>query len=40
MLGIFDGDIDEGMMEAGQGSGLINDLPDVATLMKTIGARL
>jgi enoyl-[acyl-carrier protein] reductase II len=36
MLGIFDGDIDEGMMEAGQGSGLINDLPDVATLMKRL----
>jgi enoyl-[acyl-carrier protein] reductase II len=32
-LGIFDGDADEGMMEAGQGSALIKDIPPVADLM-------
>lgn len=32
-LGIFEGNADEGMMEAGQGSGLINDIPTVNELM-------
>ncbi len=32
MTGIFEGDIDYGMMEAGQGSGLIKDIPYVETL--------
>jgi len=31
-LGIFEGDIDNGMMEAGQGSGLIKDVPTVKDL--------
>jgi len=32
MKGIFEGDLDYGMMEAGQGTGLIRDIPDVKTL--------
>lgn len=32
--GIFEGDIAEGMIEAGQGSGLIKDIPTVNNLMK------
>jgi len=31
-LGIFDGDVDEGLIEAGQGVGLINDIPAVKEL--------
>ncbi|MDZ7765701.1 MAG: hypothetical protein U5K00_15005 [Melioribacteraceae bacterium] len=34
MLGIFDGDAEQGMMEAGQGSGLIKDIPSVKELME------
>lgn len=34
-LGIFEGDIDNGMMEAGQGSGLINDIPSVKELFNS-----
>lgn len=34
MLGIFDGDEEQGMMEAGQGSGLIKDIPSVKELME------
>lgn len=33
-LGIFEGDAKQGMMEAGQGAGLINDIPTVEELMK------
>lgn len=32
MMGIFEGNIDDGMMEAGQGAGLINDIPSVEEL--------
>lgn len=35
-LGIFEGDSDYGMMEAGQGAGLINDIPTVEVLMKRL----
>lgn len=35
-LGIFEGNADEGMMEAGQGSGLINDIPTVNELMSRL----
>jgi len=35
-LGIFEGNVDEGMMEAGQGSGLINDIPTVKELMSRL----
>ncbi len=35
-LGIFDGDAEQGMMEAGQGSGLIKDIPAVRDLMKSL----
>jgi len=35
-LGIFEGDADEGMMEAGQGSGLIKDIPSVKELMSRL----
>ncbi len=35
-LGIFEGSIDEGMMEAGQGAGLVKDIPDVATLIRRL----
>ncbi|KUG25953.1 enoyl-acp reductase [hydrocarbon metagenome] len=35
-LGIFEGDADEGMMEAGQGSGLIKDIPTVKELMSRL----
>lgn len=34
MRGIFDGNLDEGMLEASQSSGLINDVPTVEELMK------
>ena len=33
MKGIFEGNLDEGMIEAGQGSGLISDIPTVNDLM-------
>lgn len=36
MKGIFEGDADEGMMEAGQGSGLIIDIPPVSELMQRL----
>ncbi len=36
MRGISDGDIDEGMMEAGQGSGLIKDISTVAELFESL----
>ncbi|PID56591.1 MAG: nitronate monooxygenase [Ignavibacteriae bacterium] len=36
MKGIFEGNLDEGMIEAGQGSGLIKDIPAVVDLMKTL----
>ncbi|HET54556.1 MAG TPA: nitronate monooxygenase [Ignavibacteria bacterium] len=35
-LGIFEGNVDEGMMEAGQGSGLIKDIPTVKELMSRL----
>lgn len=35
-LGIFEGNLDDGMIEAGQGSGLIKDLPSVELLMKNL----
>lgn len=35
-LGIFEGDAEQGMMEAGQGAGLIKDIPTVADLMKRL----
>ena len=35
-LGIFEGDIDEGMMEAGQGVGIIKDIPTVKDLMQRL----
>jgi enoyl-[acyl-carrier protein] reductase II len=35
-LGIFDGDLNEGQLEAGQGSGLIKDIPTVSQLMKSL----
>ncbi len=35
-LGIFEGNADEGMMEAGQGSGLIKDIPTVKELMSRL----
>ncbi|PID59269.1 MAG: nitronate monooxygenase [Ignavibacteriae bacterium] len=34
MKGIFEGDLNEGMLEASQSSGLINDIPTVEELMK------
>ena len=33
-LGIFEGDLEEGQVEAGQGSGLIHDIPSVRELME------
>ncbi len=36
MAGIFQGDTDEGQIEAGQGSGLIQDIPTVAELMERL----
>lgn len=36
MLGIFNGDENDGMMEAGQGAGLIKDIPDANELMKRL----
>ncbi len=36
MLGIFEGDIDEGMMEAGQGSGMIKEIIDVKDVMSSL----
>lgn len=38
MKGIFEGNYEEGMMEAGQGSGLIKDIPSVSDLMKRLVA--
>jgi len=38
MKGIFEGNYEEGMMEAGQGSGLIKDIPSVSELMKRLVA--
>ncbi|MBU0560845.1 MAG: nitronate monooxygenase [Bacteroidetes bacterium] len=35
-LGIFNGDTEEGMLEAGQGSGMIYDIPSVDELMKRL----
>lgn len=35
-LGIFEGDAEQGMMEAGQGAGLIKDIPTVEELMKRL----
>lgn len=35
-LGIFNGDAEQGMMEAGQGSGLIKDIPSVKELMERL----
>ncbi len=35
-LGIFDGDIDEGMMEAGQGVSIIKDIPSAGNLVKRL----
>ena len=35
-LGIFEGDAEEGMMEAGQGAGIIKDIPTVEELMKRL----
>lgn len=35
-LGIFEGDSDEGQMEAGQGAGLIRDLPGAGVLLKRL----
>ena len=35
-LGIFDGDAEQGMMEAGQGSGLIKDVPRVSELFQKL----
>ncbi|MCB2199887.1 nitronate monooxygenase family protein [bacterium] len=35
-LGIFEGDLEEGQVEAGQGSGLIRDVPTVAELMQRL----
>lgn len=35
-LGIFEGDENDGMMEAGQGSGLIRDIPSVKELMQKL----
>lgn len=36
MKGIFEGNLDEGMLEASQGSGLINNLPTVKVLMENL----
>ena len=36
MLGIFNGNDEEGMMEAGQGTGLIKDIPTVQVLMQRL----
>ena len=36
MLGIFEGDEKEGMMEAGQGAGLIKDIPTVKELLERL----
>jgi enoyl-[acyl-carrier protein] reductase II len=36
MKGIFEGNLEEGMIEAGQGSGLINDIPTVSELMNRL----
>jgi len=38
-LGIFEGNIEEGMMEAGQSSGLINEILSVEELMKNLTAQ-
>lgn len=35
-LGIFEGDLNNGMLEAGQGSGLINEILDVNTLFNSL----
>ena len=36
MKGIFEGNLEEGMLEASQSSGLINDIPTVEQLMKRL----
>jgi enoyl-[acyl-carrier protein] reductase II len=36
MRGIFEGNMDDGMIEAGQGSGSINDIPTVKDLMTSL----
>jgi len=36
MKGIFEGNLDDGMLEASQNSGLINDIPTVAELMRRL----
>jgi enoyl-[acyl-carrier protein] reductase II len=36
MHGIFEGDLDEGQVEAGQGSGMIQDVPSVCELMERL----
>ncbi|MCF8262413.1 MAG: nitronate monooxygenase [Melioribacteraceae bacterium] len=36
MKGIFEGDLEEGMLEAGQGAGLINDIPSTSELMQRL----
>ncbi len=36
MKGIFEGDLDDGMLEASQNSGLINDIPTVKVLMERL----
>lgn len=36
MKGIFEGNLDDGMLEASQSSGLINDIPNVEQLMKRL----
>ncbi|MDP2035836.1 MAG: nitronate monooxygenase [Ignavibacteria bacterium] len=38
-LGIFEGDVEQGMMEAGQSSGLINEILSVEELMKNLLAQ-
>jgi NAD(P)H-dependent flavin oxidoreductase YrpB (nitropropane dioxygenase family) len=36
MKGIFEGDLERGMLEASQNSGLINDIPTVKVLMERL----
>lgn len=36
MLGIFEGDLEEGQVEAGQGAGLVRDIPPVAELVRRL----
>jgi enoyl-[acyl-carrier protein] reductase II len=35
-MGIFEGDTEEGAMEAGQGSGLISDIPPAADIVRRL----